>query len=96
MLQQAEPDDYVIATGETHSVREFCELAFAEVGLNYEKYVKTDERFYRPAEVDLLIGDSTRARKILDWKPRYTFQELVKEMVQADLKAASQARSVNR
>jgi GDPmannose 4,6-dehydratase len=96
MLQQPEPDDYVIATGETHSVREFCELAFAEVGLDYQKYVKTDERFYRPAEVDLLIGDSTRARKILGWQPRYTFQQLVKEMVQEDLKAVSEARPGNR
>lgn len=90
MLQQDEPDDYVIATGETHSVREFCELAFGEVELNYEEFVKTDERFYRPAEVDLLIGDSSKARKMLGWQPRYTFQELVKEMVRADLKAASQ------
>jgi GDPmannose 4,6-dehydratase len=89
MLQQSEPDDYVISTGETHSVREFCELAFAEAGLNYEEYVKTDEKFYRPAEVDLLIGDSTRARKILGWQPRYTFQELVTEMVREDLRAAS-------
>lgn len=92
MLQQSEPDDYVVATGETHSVREFCELAFAEVDLDYRQYVKTDERFYRPAEVDLLIGDSRRARKILGWKPKYTFKELVKEMVQADLKAMSQGR----
>jgi GDPmannose 4,6-dehydratase len=89
MLQQSEPDDYVVSTGETHSVREFCELAFAEAGLNYEEYVKTDEKFYRPAEVDLLIGDSTRARKILGWQPRYTFQELVIEMVREDLRAAS-------
>ena len=96
MLQQPEPDDYVIATGETHSVREFCELAFAEVGLDYKKYVKSDERYYRPAEVDLLIGDSTRARKILDWQPRYTFRELVKEMVQSDLNAAPQAQPAHR
>jgi GDPmannose 4,6-dehydratase len=89
MLQQPEPDDYVVATGETHSVREFCELAFAEAGLNYEEYVKTDERFYRPAEVDLLIGDSTRARNILGWQPKYTFQELVVEMVREDLRAVS-------
>jgi GDPmannose 4,6-dehydratase len=95
MLQQSEPDDYVIATGESHSVREFCELAFAEVGLSYEEYVKIDERFYRPAEVDLLIGDSKRARKILGWQPGYTFRELVKEMVQADLKAMSQAQRNN-
>ncbi|HEX8088887.1 MAG TPA: GDP-mannose 4,6-dehydratase [Blastocatellia bacterium] len=92
MLQQPEPDDYVIATGETHSVQEFCELAFREAGLNYKEYVKTDERYYRPAEVDLLIGDSTRARKILGWQPKYSFQELVTEMVREDLKAASQLR----
>ena len=87
MLQQPEPDDYVIATGETHSVREFCELAFGEAGLDLGKYVKTDERFYRPAEVDLLVGDSSKARQTLGWKPEYSFRQLVKEMVSADLKA---------
>ncbi|MFP5262040.1 MAG: GDP-mannose 4,6-dehydratase [Blastocatellia bacterium] len=92
MLQQPEPDDYVIATGETHSVEEFCELAFREAGLNYKEYVRTDERYYRPAEVDLLIGDSTRARKILGWQPKYSFQELVTEMVREDLRGASQLR----
>ncbi len=85
MLQQPEPDDYVVATGETHSVREFCERAFAEVDLDYREYVKVDERYYRPSEVDLLIGDATKARKVLGWQPRYTFDELIKEMVQADL-----------
>jgi GDPmannose 4,6-dehydratase len=89
MLQQSEPDDFVVATGETHSVREFCELAFAVVGLDYRDYVKVDERFYRPAEVDLLIGDATKARKVLGWKPKYTFQELVTEMVQSDLEQAT-------
>jgi GDPmannose 4,6-dehydratase len=87
MLQQPEPDDYVIATGETHSVREFCELAFSEAGLDFQKYVSTDERFYRPAEVDLLVGDSSKARKALGWKPRYSFRELVREMVLSDLEA---------
>jgi GDPmannose 4,6-dehydratase len=96
MLQQSEPDDYVIATGESHSVLEFCRLAFAEIGLDYEEYVKTDERFYRPAEVDLLVGDSKRARKILGWQPRYTFRELVKEMVQEDLKAISEIQRGSR
>jgi GDPmannose 4,6-dehydratase len=86
MLQQTEPDDFVIATGEAYSVREFCDLAFSEVGLDYRDYVHVDERFYRPAEVDLLIGDSTKARKALGWKPKYTFQEMVSEMVQSDLK----------
>jgi GDPmannose 4,6-dehydratase len=85
MLQQPEPDDYVISTGETHSVREFCELAFAEVQLDYRDFVKVDEAFYRPAEVDLLIGDPSKARRILGWEPKHTFRELVAEMVQADL-----------
>src|SRR3984893_680599 len=79
MLQQPEPDDYVVATGETHTVREFCELAFAEVDLDYSEYVKEDERYYRPAEVDLLVGDATKARKLLGWSPKYTFEKLVKE-----------------
>ena len=85
MLQQPKPDDYVIATGETHSVRELCELAFAEVDLDYREYVKVDERYYRPAEVDLLIGDASKARRVLGWEPTYTFRELVKEMVASDL-----------
>jgi len=87
MLQQPEADDYVVAMGETHSVREFCERAFAEVGMDYKDYVVVDEFYYRPAEVDLLIGDSTKARATIGWEPRYTFQELVTEMVQADLEA---------
>lgn len=85
MLQQDEPDDYVIATGETHSVREFCELAFAEAGLDYREFVVVDERFYRPAEVELLVGDAAKARQSLGWRPRYAFSEIVREMVQADL-----------
>lgn len=85
MLQQREPDDYVIATGETHSVREFCALAFGEADLDYRDYVKVDERFYRPAEVDLLQGDSAKARRVLGWAPSYSFNQLVREMVQADL-----------
>jgi len=89
MLQQPKPDDYVIATGETHSVREFCELAFSQAGLDFKEYVSTDEKFYRPAEVDLLVGDSSKARKALAWKPRYSFRDLVREMVDADLQANS-------
>jgi GDPmannose 4,6-dehydratase len=89
MLQQNEPDDYVVATGETHSVREFCELAFGEVGLDYKDYVIEDERFYRPAEVDLLIGDATKAKEKLNWTPKYSFKDLVKEMVQSDFVALS-------
>jgi GDPmannose 4,6-dehydratase len=89
MLQQPEPDDYVIATGESHSVREFCERAFAEVALDYRKFVVMDERFRRPAEIDQLVGDSTKARAVLGWRPTYTFDELVTEMVQADLDTLS-------
>lgn len=86
MLQQSEADDYVVATGETHTVREFCERAFARAGLDWERHVKIDERFYRPAEVDLLIGDAAKARETLGWEPRFSFGELVDEMVDADLK----------
>jgi GDPmannose 4,6-dehydratase len=88
MLQQEEPDDYVVATGESHSVREFCEMAFAEVGLDYRDYVRVDERLLRPAEVDLLVGDSAKSRGVLGWSPRYTFEGLVKEMVRSDLEVA--------
>ncbi len=86
MLQQSEPDDYVIATGETHTIREFLELAFSYAGLNPKKYVKIDKSFYRPAEVNILMGDYSKARKKLGWKPKTKFKELVKMMVDADLK----------
>jgi len=89
MLARDEPDDYVVASGETHSVREFCERAFSRAGLDWERYVRTDERFYRPAEVDLLVGDSSKARRELGWEPRHTFEQLVDEMVDADLRALS-------
>jgi GDPmannose 4,6-dehydratase len=85
MLQQDKPDDYVIATGETHSIKEFLEEAFGHVGLDWRKYVKFDERYLRPAEVDLLIGDPSHAEKKLGWKPKVTFKELVKIMVEADV-----------
>ncbi|MCB0975826.1 MAG: GDP-mannose 4,6-dehydratase [Acidimicrobiales bacterium] len=85
MLQQDEPDDFVIATGETHSVRSFCELAFARVDLDWEKYVKIDERFFRPAEVDLLVGSAEKGAEKLGWKPRTSYEELVHMMVDADL-----------
>jgi GDPmannose 4,6-dehydratase len=88
MLQQPTPDDYVVATGETHTVREFCQRAFADVGLDYEQYVTIDERFLRPAEVDLLIGDATKAKRELGWEPQYTFAEMIKEMVEADMAEA--------
>jgi GDPmannose 4,6-dehydratase len=85
MLQLEDPQDFVIATGETHSVREFCEVAFGHVGLNWEEHVVIDERFFRPAEVDLLVGDPSRANEILDWSPRTGFRDLVTMMVDADL-----------
>ena len=85
MLQQKDPEDFVVASGQSHTVREFCELAFAEVGLDYRDYVVTDERFYRPAEVDSLVGDATRAREVLNWRPEYNFEQLVKDMVNNDL-----------
>ena len=88
MLQQEKADDFVVATGETHTVREFCRRAFAEVGLDYEQYVRVDERFLRPAEVDLLVGDATKARAKLGWEPEYTFGEMIREMVAADLEMA--------
>ncbi len=87
MLQQDQPDDYVVSTEETHSVRELCEVAFARADLDWEKYVVLDERFMRPAEVDLLIGDSTKARTTLGWKPRVDFTSLVNMMVDADIAA---------
>jgi GDPmannose 4,6-dehydratase len=86
MMQQPEADDYVVATGEAHSVADFCERAFSHVGLDYREYVVSDERFRRPAEVDQLVGDATKAKEALGWTPEYTFDELVSEMVQSDLK----------
>jgi len=85
MLQQDEPGDYVVATGETHTVREFCEIAFGRAGLEWDKYVVIDERFVRPAEVDLLLGDPSRAREVLRWSPTVPFRELVEMMTDADL-----------
>lgn len=86
MLQQDHADDFVIATGETHSVREFCEIAFARADMDYKKYVEVDERYYRPAEVDVLLGDATKAREILGWEPKTSFKDLVELMVDADMK----------
>lgn len=85
MLQQDTPDDFVIATGETHTVREFCQEAFSHVGLNWEDYVKVDERFFRPAEVDLLLGDPSKATRQLGWECSHKFKDLVKMMVDSDL-----------
>jgi GDPmannose 4,6-dehydratase len=85
MLQQDRPDDYILATNETHSVREFVELAFKRVDLDWKEFVKHDQRYERPAEVDLLIGDATKAKKMLNWEPQVRFEELVRIMVDADL-----------
>jgi GDPmannose 4,6-dehydratase len=89
MLQQPAPDDYVIATGEAHSVRELCELAFAEAGLDYRDYVKLDQAVYRPAEVDLLLGDASKAHSVLQWQPSVDFLDLIQEMVQSDMSTMS-------
>jgi GDPmannose 4,6-dehydratase len=86
MLQQETPGTFVIGMGETHSVREFCEIAFDHVDLDYNDYVVQDERFYRPAEVDLLISDPSRAHSTLGWEPAVTFRELVMMMVDSDMK----------
>ncbi|MFZ5858179.1 MAG: GDP-mannose 4,6-dehydratase [Chloroflexota bacterium] len=89
MLQQDEPDSYVVGTGETHSVQEFCEIAFGRVDLDYKKHVLVDERYYRPAEVDLLISDPSKAGKVLGWEPKVTFKQLVEMMVDSDMKRLS-------
>ena len=94
MLQQDRPDDYVISTGQTHSVRHFCEVAFGHVDLDYQQYVTLDERFMRPAEVDLLVGDPTKAREQLGWTPETSFEELVSMMVEADLKLLKQEHNL--
>ncbi|MBL8097843.1 MAG: GDP-mannose 4,6-dehydratase [Anaerolineales bacterium] len=85
MLQQEKPDDYVVGTGETHSVKEFCDIAFEHVGLDYKEFVVMDEKFYRPAEVDLLISNPAKARNQLKWEPQVSFKELVTMMVDADV-----------
>jgi GDPmannose 4,6-dehydratase len=85
MLQQPAPEDYVIGMGETHSVRELCELAFKRVDLDYRDYVIQDPKFYRPAEVDLLVSDPTKAHEKLGWRPEVSFAQLVEKMVEADL-----------
>jgi GDPmannose 4,6-dehydratase len=92
MLQQDEPDDYVIATGVAHSVREFAEKAFSYVNLNWEDYVQIDPRYYRPAEIDVLVGDASKAREALGWSPTVSFEELVRLLVDADLEREGVAR----
>jgi len=93
MLQQPEPDDYVLATGKTHSVRQPVETAFAAVGLDWEEYVEVDPKFIRPAEVDFLCGDATKARERLGWEPEVSFEELIKTMVEADLVAVQRSEN---
>ncbi len=94
MMQAAEPEDYVLATGETHSVREFLDLSFSRLDLDWKKYVEIDPRYLRPAEVDLLLGDAAKAQKKLGWKPKVTFPELVKTMVDHDLELARVERAM--
>jgi GDPmannose 4,6-dehydratase len=85
MLQQDQPDDYIVATGETHPVKEFAELAFRHLGLDYKKYLVVDKTYYRPSEVSLLCGDYSKAQKAFGWQPKVRFEELVKMMVDGDL-----------
>jgi len=92
MLRQDEPDDYVVATGQTHSVREFLNLAFDRIELDWKKYVEVDTRYLRPAEIDVLQGDASKARRVLGWKPQVSFEELVAMMIDADWKLAKQER----
>jgi GDPmannose 4,6-dehydratase len=87
MLQQEEPDDYVVGSGETHSVRELCQVAFGLLDLNWEDYVVIDPRFYRPAEVDLLVSDPSKAKRVLNWEPEASFEDLVRMMVESDMAA---------
>ena len=94
MLQQDDPEDFVISMNERHSVREFAELAFSKMGLDWEQYVEIDQRYFRPAEVELLQGDSTKARTKLDWKPKVSFDELVDMMLESDLHLARQERTL--
>jgi GDPmannose 4,6-dehydratase len=92
MMQKERPDDYVIATGQSHTVRQFAEIAFSMAGLNYEDHIVIDPRFYRPAEADILVGDASKARKELEWAPTYTFKALVEEMVTEDMKIEQSRR----
>jgi len=94
MLQQEKPDDFVIATGETHSVREFAERVFAKLGLDYQKHVDIDPRYFRPTEVDVLLGDATKARKALNWEPKVGFDQLIDMMIASDLEAAQKEKTL--
>jgi GDPmannose 4,6-dehydratase len=94
MLQQEKPDDFVIATGETHSVREFAQKVFAKLGLDYNKYVMVDQRYFRPTEVDILLGDSAKAKKILGWQSKISFENLIDMMIAADLELAKKEKTL--
>jgi len=94
MLQQNTPDDFVIATGETHSVREFAEMVFQKLDLDYKRYVEIDKRYFRPTEVDALLGDSTKAKKILNWQPRVSFENLVDMMIASDMELAQKEKTL--
>ena len=94
ILQQDKPDDYVIATGESHSVREFAEKVFQKLGLDHKEYISIDQRYFRPTEVDILLGDSTKAQKKLGWKPKVTFDQLIDMMVEADLELGKKERTL--
>jgi GDPmannose 4,6-dehydratase len=96
MLQQPRPDDYVVGTGQTHSVREFVEIAFGHVGLDWRQHVVSDPAFYRPAEVELLLADARKAREILGWRPEKSFEDLVVDMVESDLQRLEPTRSTSR
>ena len=95
MLQAPEPDDYVIATGESHSVQEFLDVAAAYCGLDWKEFVETDPRYFRPTEVDYLLGDASKAREQLGWKPKLKFEDLVRVMVEHDLELAEQERTLS-
>jgi len=94
MLQQDSPDDYVIATGESHSVREFVEEVFSYLDLDWQKYVEIDPRYFRPSEVDFLQGDASKAKKVLGWEPKVTFKELAKLMTDTDMKIAMEEKII--
>jgi GDPmannose 4,6-dehydratase len=94
MMQQDEPDDYVIATGETHSVREFVEIVFRKLGLDYKRHVSIDPKYFRPTEVDILLGDATKAKKKLGWVPKVTFEQLIDMMIEADMEMAKKEKTL--
>lgn len=94
MLQQEKPDDYVIATGETHSVREFVERVFAKLDMDYRDYVEIDPKYFRPTEVDVLLGDSTKAQKALGWKPKVGFEKLVEMMIATDMEMSNKEKTL--